>query len=230
MKHLILKYAPPFLRKRLKKLFTYLYRRRIAKKNVEEVFAYIYHKKIWGNDKTRSGTGSNHENTKEIKKRLPQLLKKYNIATVLDVPCGDFSWMQQVNLDGVKYIGGDIVKSLIQKNVEQYANPHRSFYPINLIEDPLPEAELLICRDGFVHLSNEQVLRSLDNIKTSRIPYLLVTSFEKTEQNQDIIAGEWRKLNMRIAPFNLEPIEVINEKYIARDGKLSDKSLILVKL
>lgn len=36
--------------------------------------------------------------------------------TFFDVPCGDWLWMQTVNLTGVQYFGGDITNITIQKN------------------------------------------------------------------------------------------------------------------
>lgn len=38
------------------------------------------------------------------------MLKKYSIKSILDIPCGDFSWMKKIELDGIEYIGADIVK------------------------------------------------------------------------------------------------------------------------
>ena len=59
---------------------------------------------------------------------FPGLLRDYNITTVIDVPCGDFHWMSRVNLEGRKYIGGDIVKELIEDNQKPTRQqPARSF-------------------------------------------------------------------------------------------------------
>lgn len=64
----------------------------------------------------------------------------------------------------------------------------------------------------------------------SKFKYLLVTSFIGIEENNDIITGEWRPLNMEINPFNLKPVQIINEKYLDEKGKHSDKSLLLIEL
>ena len=42
------------------------------------------------------------------------------ITSVLDIPCGDFNWMQKVDLSNIEYIGADIVEELIKKNIEIY--------------------------------------------------------------------------------------------------------------
>jgi hypothetical protein len=52
---------------------------------------------------------------------LERYLKTLNVQVFLDVPCGDFNWMKHVTLPhGTRYIGGDIVASLVhdsQKNM-----------------------------------------------------------------------------------------------------------------
>lgn len=207
------------------------YHRQIAHKSASEVFQYIYVKKIWqGSKRTRSGGGSTLENTRGIRKQLPRLLAQYNIRTLLDVPCGDFYWMKEVPLKDVNYIGGDIVKELIEVNRRTYDLSGVSFDHINLIEDKLPDADLLICRDCFVHLSLENISRCLENVRSSKLKYMLVTSFVDTSENEDILTGEWRRVNMEVAPFHLQSIEVINEGVLEKSGKRSDKSLILVRL
>ena len=43
-----------------------------------------------GDSNSFSGTGSNLDQTKEIIKKLPILIKNYKIKSILDIPCGDF--------------------------------------------------------------------------------------------------------------------------------------------
>jgi hypothetical protein len=73
-----------------------------------------------------------------------------------------------------------------------------------------------------VHLSNQQVLQALRNIKKSGSKYLLTTLHAETKINRDIGPGDWRPLNLMREPFNLgEPLFIFNE------GFEKDKSLAM---
>lgn len=222
--------SPNFIKDLILKFRISQYRKSISKKTMHEVFEHIYEKNVWGNKKNVSGGGSTIIKTKKIVAELPALFEKYNISSVLDLPCGDFIWMKEVDLSGIDYIGGDIVQKIVDINNEKYSNKFVKFTPLNVVNDPLPEADLILCRDCFVHLSLEQIGQSLENIRKSQIKYLLVTSFTQRSENKEIITGEWRPINMEIAPFNLRAIEVLNEGYSGKDASFNDKSLILIDL
>jgi len=96
-----------------------------------------------------------------------------------------------------------------------------------LIEDHLPSADLILCRDCLVHLSYDDIRNALKNICSSNIRYLLTTTFPNRE-NRDIETGQWRPLNLEAHPFFLpKPIAVINENCSESKGAYSDKSLAL---
>jgi len=206
------------------------HRNQVKGRSVENVFTYIYKNNYWGDNESVSGAGSNDEQTRAVVNAIPGILSRYNIGSMLDLPCGDFNWMRKVNLDGINYTGGVIVDEIIIRNQSQYGKANISFRKLNVISDELPNVDLLLCRDCFIHLSYKQVLQSLANIKKQNIRYLLTTSFTQRRKNKDIVAGEWRPINLEIAPFNLKPIAVINENCTEDEGRCADKSLILIDL
>ena len=56
--------------------------------------------------------------------------------------------------------------------------------------------------------------------------YMLTTILAERTVNRDIVTGQWRTLNLRIAPFNLpEPREIIVEACTGGDGTSQDKAL-----
>ncbi|MDX2248058.1 MAG: class I SAM-dependent methyltransferase [Bacteroidia bacterium] len=226
----ILPYLPPFLAERVKQFSIARYRRKIAGKTAEEVFEFIYRAGIWGTREVKSGGGSTEDQTRELVEQLPLLLEKYGIKTLLDIPCGDFSWMCRVDLQGIDYTGGDIVEKIVAENQKKYSAPNRRFLKMNILEDPLPAVALILCRDCFVHFPISLIIQSLDNIRKSGSRYLLVTSFPETTLNEDIQMGEWRRLNMEREPFNLKPIAMIDEKCTEGNGRFRDKSLLLIDL
>lgn len=206
---------------------------KLSKMNPEEVFTEIYRKNGWGDSESLSGTGSNLAQTGSLKFELPRLFKELGIKTVLDIPCGDYYWMNQVDLGDVKYAGADIVKELVAKNKERYENDNINFCQLNLIADNLPKVDLVFCRDCLVHFSNEDVVKALKNISRSQSTFLLTTTFTRREKNKDIKTGEWRPLNLCQVPFNLpEPLKIIYEGCTekAGDDSYSDKALGLWRI
>jgi hypothetical protein len=192
----------------------------------QETFEMIYKTNHWKDDVSVSGNGSNDIQTRTIREVLPELLKQYAIKTILDLPCGDFNWLSSVLLGVDKYIGGDIVKEIIEKNNSFYKNDQREFKVINLISDNLPSAEIIFCRDCFVHFSNDDIVNSIRNIQRSGIKYILTTTFTNCIQNDDIVTGDWRIINLEMPPFCFpKPLTIINENCTEGNGSYSDKSL-----
>lgn len=203
---------------------------RFEGKATKDIFQDIYQKHTWNinTEDSVSGEGSNAEQTLTLRKELPGLLKELNIQSLLDIPCGDFHWMQQVDLEGIRYIGADIVPQLIQHNEKHYAHEQRQFVLADLIRDALPEAELIFCRDCLVHLSLNDILSALQNIKSSGAIYLMTTHFPEEDINKDIVTGGWRPLNFCLPPFNFpEPEYLLNENCSEMEGVFQDKSMAL---
>lgn len=193
-------------------------------------FVGIYKKNIFGSKESRSGSGSTMEQTAYIRGVLPDLFKKYDVKSVLDVPCGDFNWMKHVDLSAVNYTGGDIVPDLIKNNNELYASDNKKFSMLNIITDDLPKVDLILCRDCLVHLKFEDGLNAIRNFKRSGATYLLTTTFTERDGNEELY-GIWRTLNLQKAPYNLPaPVEMINEACTEGRMKYTDKSLGLWKL
>ena len=195
-------------------------------KSTEEIFTSIYKTNHWSGSTSISGNGSDLLQTEEIQKQLPTLIRELNIKVILDLPCGDFNWMSKIYLPTEKYIGADIVEALIIHNKMKYGNEIRKFEVLNLINDPLPSADLIFCRDCLVHFSYDDIKKAFKNIRNSDIKYILTTTFADCKMNEDITTGDWRILNLKLPPFSLpKPIRIINEKCSEGNGSYADKSL-----
>ena len=175
-------------------------------------FTKIYLLNSWGCNKNRSGPGSTLKNTKNLRKKLPLLCKKFNIESILDVPCGDFNWMKNflIKKNNIEYMGGDIVKEIITSNNKLYKKKNISFKQIDILEDKLPKYDLMICRACLMHFSNEDIFKSFINFSNSSIKYLLTTSHLENKKgkfknikNKDTITVEFRTLDLFSEPFNL---------------------------
>jgi SAM-dependent methyltransferase len=194
------------------------------------VFTRIYLKRRWISGGTSSGAGSTLSQTAVLRAELPGLLRGLGVRSMLDIPCGDFNWMRELDLP-VQYIGADIVGPLIAENARNFGSARRTFVVANLIKDDLPKADLILCRDCLVHLSNEDATRAVRNMKRSRATYVLVTTYPARTENKAILTGAWRPVNLALPPFSFPPpMSMINERCTESAGEYADKSLGLWRI
>lgn len=196
-----------------------------------DAFRYAHDANHWSGSQSVSGPGASVEQTRVIRAALPSLCHRLGVRTLLDLPCGDASWITTVPLPGIAYIGADFVPELIDENIRTRSGAGREFRVLDLLESPLPNADLLLCRDCLVHLSIADIARAIANVQASRITWLLTTTFPRQVHNQDIHTGDWRPLDLQRAPFDWPPPrELINEECTEAGGLFADKSLGLWKV
>jgi len=173
----------------------------------ENVFADIHDNNSWGSRESVSGAGSELANTSQLIRELSLLLRDLRIKTLLDLPCGDFNWMQHVDLAGIDYHGADIVEALVQRNSERFTGPGKRFSRMNLLADRLPEVDLIICRDCLFHFSNDDVFKALHAFVDSNARWLLTTTmiYRGLPRNSDIQTGGWTTINLEMPPYLLPP-------------------------
>jgi hypothetical protein len=206
-------------------------KRLLRRKTAEQVFTAIARGNHWGGADSVSGTGSESTQTRVIMRELPLLLRELAAKVLLDIPCGDFHWMQGVDLRGITYTGADIVSELLKLNQGRFGDEARCFVRLNLLTDSLPRADVVLCRDCLVHFSFADIQSAIDNIRASGSKYLLTTTFPARSNNSDIVTGQWRPLNIEAPPISLpRPLRLINEECSEGDGAYSDKSLGLWRL
>jgi glycosyltransferase involved in cell wall biosynthesis len=198
---------------------------------LQEKFAQVYEQNIFRGSVSRSGEGSDLVQTEVIRREIPQLVKELGVRRFLDAPCGDWYWMQHVDLPVETYTGLDIVEALIAKNQQDFGNSKVSFQVKNLAQDTLPVADLIFSRDCLVHLALTDALKIIANFKRSGATYLLTTTFVNREVNEDLGSIFWRPLNMELAPFHFPPpLKYINEGCTEGNGMFADKCLGLWRL
>jgi len=202
-------------------IFFYSYR----SKPTREVFEDIYQRKRWSGE-SFSGPGSDLEETRIVRKSLKEVTNRYNIESILDIPCGDWFWMQHVDLSDVRYTGADIVEKIVNQD-QKYASENVSFRYLDLLTSDLPRHDLIFCRDCLVHFSYRDIRQALGNMVRSGSKYLLTTTFPD-HRNYDIVTGNWRPINLEDAPFRFpQPKLIINEECKTSNGRYQDKSLAL---
>lgn len=178
----------------------------------------------WGSTESRSGSGSTLDQTASIRAELPRLVREHSIVRLLDIPCGDGHWVREADLGLEEYIGADIAPVLVRR-LSRSAKPHERFLRLDLVSDALPRADAVLCRDALVHMSLEQALAALENIRRSGARVLIATTFPG-RVNAEVATGGWRPLDLSAPPFDLgPPDELIDERCTEADGQYSDKGL-----
>ena len=188
------------------------------------LFRTYYSRNTWSDADSRSGGGSGLTQTATIRRELPVLFEQLSIRTLLDVPCGDGYWWSKVEHDLDRYIGVDLVPQIVA-SLRARADQRSEYRQLDVLTDPLPKADAILCRDLLVHFSEPLILESLHNLKQSGATYLIATTFPGRE-NREIETGQWRPIDMQASPFNFPaPVALINENCTEADGRYSDKSL-----
>lgn len=170
--------------------------------NLEKRFTDIYENNEWGSFVTPSGPGSEIRATRNAVKALRDVIKIHHISSMLDVGCGDFSWIKEIlDFTPVWYRGVDIVQPLIDKNVYGPDPVGGMFYKACFICEPLPKVSLIFCRQALQHLAWTNVVLAIDNFKRSGSKWLLATTFANDYSGPSTDDGGF-------FPYNLEDSEL----------------------
>lgn len=160
----------------------------------------------WPGENTVCGWGSKLEHTKAIRRLLPLILQTINAKTVNDAGCGDLFWIQKIDLTGIDYVGYDLYERSTWPALRENG---WKLQTANVVEEDLRPSDLIICRDVFIHLPNEMILKALERFKrTSK--WLLTTNFKGSDATP--VCNDLRmpgprlkhsKLDLSLPPFNL---------------------------
>ena len=198
----------------------------LLKCSSEKVWTDGYHYWLDKTTESISGPGSSLPQTEIVRKKIPEIVKQFNIKSILDAPCGDFYWMSTVTLGDCFYFGIDIIKPLIEFNKKRFSDTMHIFQHLDLTSQELPKVDLIICRDLLVHLSFQDTFKVINNFKQSKSTYLLTTFFSRRVSNVSLHELGWYPLNLLKEPFNFpQPVLIINENCTEQGGIYSDKSL-----
>ena len=193
-------------------LYLAVFRRRHRSENARDIFKFYFERNLFGDSESLSGTGSSLAATQSLRAALPSLLQELQITRLFDVPCGDFHWAKEIEWGDTRYIGADIVPDLVDRNRDLYGDEAREFVTLDILSDPLPECDLILCRDLFIHFPNSSVQEALQNIKSFSARYLLTTHYTGVTSNRDIKLGSFRPLNLEKPPFGLPaPARIIRD-------------------
>lgn len=160
---------------------------------------------------TVCGWGSSEQHTRRVRKEFAEILNTYQVETLNDAGCGDLAWMSTVDLRGVDYVGYDIYERA------NWAELRQRGYQLDILDITANQsrpADLLICRDVFIHLPNDMILPALERFRRSA-SLLLTTSYTADSSTSQKKFSNFQrmkepslhhaKLDLTLPPFNLGP-------------------------
>lgn len=189
----------------------------LGKASLAHVFSDIYANGVWiehEDQASLSGAGSVASATDSLRVQLSSFLRSVNCRRLVDIGCGDFGWLQ--NVEGkFHYLGIDIVQSVVDTNNALYANEERRFICLDATKQPIePWGDVAICREVLFHLSFKNALQLLRNIQAAGFKYILLTTDSSIWFNSDIRDGDFRRINLLKSPFKLPApqLELVDDR------------------
>jgi len=179
----------------------------------EKIFSKIYLNSFWKSKESRSGSGSDVDKLQNYSKNLNIFFNQYKINSMLDVPCGDFLFMNKFLKDKkINYKGGDIVKEIIENNKKKYGQ--YEFKKFDITKDLEKDYfDVLHVKDCLFHFSFNDIWKSLENIVKYNTKYTLITTHNSLLlKNLEIKTGDFRYLDLEKKPLYFpKPIYKIYE-------------------
>jgi hypothetical protein len=168
---------------------------------------------IKGLPETPCGIGSTIKNNKDVIFTINNIIKEYWIKSITDLGCGDFNWMSKVNLSGIQYTGYDWV---LRPEVEKYRSENIQFIRANIGEIKIPKSDLIICKDVFIHLSNELIAIILDKMHESKSKYAILSTYNLPDNIREV--QNYCPVDLHLPPFNfptaLEKLNIRDNYYL----------------
>ncbi|NNJ91942.1 MAG: class I SAM-dependent methyltransferase [Gammaproteobacteria bacterium] len=188
--------------------------RELARLDSQSLFSEIYQKGYWGSSSQQpfySGSGSHDKSqtlpyinaVKSLINSLPES------PVIIDLGCGDFNIGRQLYSHSQHYHAVDIVPELINYNQQCFKANNLTFKCMNATNEKLPDGDILLIRQVFQHLENNEIKAVLK--QASHYPYIIVTEHlpEGTfTPNKDKPTGPDSRLRMKsgvdisAAPFS----------------------------
>jgi SAM-dependent methyltransferase len=162
-------------------------------------FSYIYENDLWGQG---SGLGSFPEYTQPYVGMLQRFLHDHAIRSVVDVGCGDWEFSRLIDWTGVDYLGLDLVEPVIEANRKAFATSSIAF-EVATVGEPLPPADLVVCKDVLQHLPIAVVADYLAEFR-QRFKHVLVTNdvYPDADTNAECPLGSSRAIRPDLGPFS----------------------------
>ena len=130
----------------------------------KDTFTKVYDGGCWGRSKERgekyySGSGSHRS---ELVERYVSAVSGFlqsldHKPDAVDLGCGDFAVSTRLRPFCGKFVAADVVEGLIERNKSRFENDGVDFRVVDIVNDDLPEGEVVFLRQVLQHLSNSDI-------------------------------------------------------------------------
>lgn len=169
--------------------------------DVAETFAAIYRLGGWihaADQESSSGIGSSLAITDGLVEAISLVMARLGCHSLVDIGCGDWNWFGKTPFS-FDYTGIDIVPDVIAAN-QRFERPNVRFAVVDAIRDPLPRADVALCREMLFHLSFAHARKVIAGVKEAA-KYLIATTDLDLWFNSDIQTGDFRRINLLRRPY-----------------------------
>lgn len=123
---------------------------------------------------------------------LPELFKLIKAKTVFEIGCGQSHiW----DIPGIEYIGGDFCGDLIDDNRRNH--PKVAFIRFDAVDDDIPTSDVIVAKDLFECLPNNEVRRILQKIYHSGSKWLIASTDIRAKDHINTDEGVYRPINLQ---------------------------------
>ena len=169
------------------------------------VFTSIWKRRDWANDESVSGGGATLGETTVIREALPEIFSEFGIEILADAGCGDMNWMSRISDRLRIYLGFDIVPGLVDAARGTFADRENHFFSLaDIVTDPLPRCDAILCRDCLTHMSVDEARAALRQMRRGGSTYLIATT-HLSGDNAEPTRGTWFPMNLEVYPFRMPP-------------------------
>lgn len=141
-----------------------------------------------------------------LRSQITALLTRLGVHKLLEVGCGDFAWAQEIAPHVELYTGVDRDFDTILGDRIEHGGLRRRFLVRDVTRDPLPRADLVLCRNVLTRLGDDDVSRGLARIVRSGARYLLATAADgDADQPVGLHPTALRSPNAMPAPVEVLP-------------------------
>jgi hypothetical protein len=202
--------------------------------NLEEHFTKTYNLNSWESKESLSGPGSERNSNLVflcidiIINLINKELTNTDTIILADIPCGDFNWIDillseiktKTHIKNIEYYAYDIVKNIendFNNKLKKMSNIKYSFTQFDATKQISIKADIILCKELFIHLSYDDINLVLSNFKKSNSSYLICSDHnELITINKNIkydAYGECRNISLVLDPFNLTNYIIKNTGY-----------------
>ena len=156
-----------------------------------------------------SGPGSTLDAAKNAITTIESLMREFDIELLIDAPCGDMTWMASVNLQGVEYVGIDVVESVIASDIEKH--PALTFMALDVADESSVDQlrrlvrgrrTLILCRHLLFHLPVDDGRAVLKHLRESGASYLLTSTYVRADDfDSHYILANGHRTNLLKRPY-----------------------------